>query len=48
MNKNFILKRRLLKQTIWELLLPLLCGLLAGYLQFVPTNVTPANILAYF
>jgi hypothetical protein len=47
-SKNFTLKKRLWKQTIWELLLPLLCGLLAGWISVTPSDTNPANIVEYF
>ena len=37
--KNFLIKRRNLKKTIWEFILPLLCGLLAGAYQVDVTSI---------
>ena len=48
LSKNFTLKKRLWKQTIGELLLPLLCGLLAGYISYTPTDTKAISILEYF
>lgn len=35
-SKNFIIKKRLWKSTLWELILPLICGLVAGVLAADP------------
>ena len=43
LTKNFILKRRLWKQTIFEILMPLLCGLIAGFISYTPTTTNPVE-----
>lgn len=35
-SKNFTIKKRLWKSTLWELILPLLCGVVAGVLAADP------------
>lgn len=42
------MKKRLWKQTIWEILLPLICGLTAGYISFTPNDGSDITVLQYF
>lgn len=35
-SKNFTIKKRLWKSTVWELILPLICGIVAGVLAADP------------
>jgi len=49
--KNYLIKRRNWKTTIWEFLLPLLCGLLAGaysidLAETDPTKIEPAQLFS--
>ena len=40
-NKNLTMKKRLWTSTLWELILPLLCGLVAGVLAADPYQTSP-------
>lgn len=42
------MKRRLWKQTIWEILVPLLCGILGGYASYNPPINGNFNPVDYF
>jgi len=48
MTKNFILKKRLWKQTIWELIVPLICGIFGGYISFTPQDGSLVSLIQYF
>ena len=48
MTKNFILKKRLWKQTIWELIVPLICGIFGGYISFTPQDGSQVSLIQYF
>lgn len=42
------MKKRLWKQTIWEILVPIICGILAGYISYTPPDAGNVNPLEYF
>lgn len=48
MTKNFVLKKRLWKQTIWELIVPLICGIFGGYISFTPQDGSLVSLIQYF
>ena len=48
MTKNFILKKRLWKQTIWELIVPLICRIFGGYISFTPQDDSLVSLIQYF
>ena len=47
-SKILTVKKRLWKQTIWEIIVPAICGLLAGYISYTPKVDTHTNPLDYF
>ena len=47
-SKIVIVKRRLWKQTIWEILVPLFCGILGGYASYNPPIDNNFNPVDYF
>ncbi len=46
-SKNFTIKKRLWKSTLLELILPLLCGLVAGVLAADPYETSPDPIIQF-
>lgn len=48
LRKNFTIKTRLWKQTVWELILPLLCGIIAGVLAADPYATSKTDPIQQF
>ena len=46
--KNFILKFRRYPETLWEIIFPLFCGIIAGILSVEPTDVKGDTPLELF